>query len=119
MQDICEKVLNINKTENKKVVTRFYFNDLIKKISSYKVKFVPSKFVSFAETTIGKIQFGENLYWLNKSLILNIYECVSSIEMTNSKECEGSLLYRATRDGFGAKAFHSKCGRRENTITLI
>ena len=31
----------------------------------------------------------------------------------------GTLLYRATRDGFNAAAFHSKCDGRPNTVTLI
>jgi hypothetical protein len=30
-----------------------------------------------------------------------------------------SLLYRASRDGFQAKAFHSRCDGRPNTLTLI
>jgi hypothetical protein len=31
----------------------------------------------------------------------------------------GNLLYRATRDGFTASAFHEKCDGKENTITII
>jgi hypothetical protein len=30
-----------------------------------------------------------------------------------------SLLYRGTRDGFGAKDFHSKCDDHPNTLTLV
>ena len=30
-----------------------------------------------------------------------------------------SLLYRATRDGFGAKDFHSKCDNHSNTLTIF
>jgi hypothetical protein len=30
-----------------------------------------------------------------------------------------SLLYRGTRDGFGAKDFHSKCDSYSNTLTLL
>ena len=30
-----------------------------------------------------------------------------------------SLLWRATRDGFGAKAFHSRCDGKTNTLTVI
>lgn len=37
--------------------------------------------------------------------------------MTNSTS--GVLLYRATRDGFTAQAFHSKCDGKPNTITII
>ncbi len=38
-------------------------------------------------------------------------------QMTESKD--GNLLYRATTDGFEAKAFHAKCDGKENTITII
>ena len=37
--------------------------------------------------------------------------------MTNSSK--GELIYRATRDGFTAQAFHSKCDNQGNTISLI
>jgi hypothetical protein len=37
--------------------------------------------------------------------------------MTNSKN--GILLYRGTRDGFTAKAFHEKCDGKANTVTII
>ena len=36
-----------------------------------------------------------------------------------SKSKKGILLYRATRDGFGAKDFHSKCDGKAKTITII
>ncbi len=29
------------------------------------------------------------------------------------------MLYRGTRDGFGVKAFHSKCDGRSNTLTIF
>jgi hypothetical protein len=35
------------------------------------------------------------------------------------EEKEWTLLYRGTRDGFGASDFHSKCDDRRNTVTLI
>ncbi len=65
-------------------------------------------------------QFGyikDNSYWLNNSLILNYEECLSLLEMTNSTK--GNLLYRATRDGFEAQEFHSRCDGKSNTITII
>jgi BTB/POZ domain-containing protein KCTD9 len=80
-----------------------------------KVKFLPGEFLP-NEKVLGELYFKNNL-WLNDSLILNIDECVSLIEMTKSKN--GRLLYRATRDGFTAQAFHSKCDIKGNTITLI
>ena len=33
--------------------------------------------------------------------------------------CKWSLLYRGTRDGFGAKGFHSKCDGHTNTLTVL
>ena len=30
-----------------------------------------------------------------------------------------SLLYRGSRDGFGASAFHSRCDGKSNTVTII
>jgi hypothetical protein len=29
------------------------------------------------------------------------------------------LIYKATRDGFGASSFHSKCDGKANTVTII
>ncbi len=44
-------------------------------------------------------------------------ESVSLVELT--KTSKGNLLYRATRDGFNSKAFHSKCDGKGNTISII
>ena len=52
-----------------------------------------------------------------KSLILNEDEVWSLCEMADFKS--GTLLYRATRDGFDSSAFHSKCDGKANTVTLI
>ena len=51
------------------------------------------------------------------SLILNDGEDLSLSKMFNFKK--ETLLYRATRDGFNAAAFHNKCNGRRNTVTLI
>jgi hypothetical protein len=66
-----------------------------------------------------------NAYWLNmnsfKSHILNGERQMSEL----LKLCEfspndkWSLLYRGTRDGFGAKDFHSKCDGHSNTLTIF
>ena len=55
--------------------------------------------------------------WLNHSAILNNEEHKSLIEITGSTK--GVLLYRASRDGFTADAFHSRCDEKENTITIV
>jgi hypothetical protein len=55
--------------------------------------------------------------WLQSSLILTEEECLSLVQMTLS--LDGTLLYRATRDGFTAEAFHLKCDEKPNTVTII
>ena len=56
--------------------------------------------------------------WIKNSLILtNEDECLPLFKMTRSST--GRLLYRATRDGFTAEAFHLKCDGKENTLTII
>ena len=49
----------------------------------------------------------KKLNWLKDSLILKKEECCSLSKHLYSNN--GELLYRATRDGFTASAFHSKC----------
>ena len=51
------------------------------------------------------------------SLILNDIENLYFSQMTHFKS--SALLYRATRDGFNASAFHRKCDGKPNTVTLI
>ena len=80
----------------------------------FKIRFESSKF-EFNEEQFGDIT--DHKCWLNDSLILYKEESSSLVEMTKSNK--GILLYRATRDGFGAKDFHSKCDGKANTITII
>ena len=79
-----------------------------------KISFNPSKF-EFSKEQFGDIK--DHKCWLNDSLILNTEESLSLIEMSKSKN--GILLYRATRDGFGAKDFHSICDGKAKSITII
>ncbi len=51
------------------------------------------------------------------SLILTQNEELSLKEMLNIKEL--NLVYRASRDGFTAHSFHSKCDGISNTVTII
>ena len=81
---------------------------------------MPSNFL-FDKKKFGEIkaeinEISENC-WLKDSLILNEDEMLSLIQMTGSTN--GKLLYRATRDGFSAQEFHSKCDYQANTITII
>jgi hypothetical protein len=78
---------------------------------------------SFNQEEFGSIKL--NAYWLNlnsfKSQILK-----GERQMTElMKLCEFSpshkwnLIYRGTRDGFGAKDFHSKCDGHSNTMSIL
>ena len=46
----------------------------------------------------------------------NLEEILKNKSLNNKK---WTLLYRASRDGFGASDFHSRCDNKSNTITLI
>jgi len=45
------------------------------------------------------------------------FELINLCEFSPSDKW--SLLYRGTRDGFGAKDFHSKCDGHSNTLTIL
>ena len=51
------------------------------------------------------------------SLILSTAESLQLYQFT--KQSKNVLLYRGSRDGFNAPAFHSKCDNRNNTVTII
>jgi hypothetical protein len=78
-----------------------------------KFQFIPSEFKFSNE------QFGElvNSSWLDSSLILNEEERLFLSQMV--KVSDGNLLYRASRDGFTASAFHSRCDGIADTVTII
>jgi hypothetical protein len=57
------------------------------------------------------------LAWLSTSLILTLHEQNYLSEITHSSN--GTLLYRATRDGFTTEAFHEKCDGKADTVTII
>jgi hypothetical protein len=42
-----------------------------------------------------------------------------SMQSRLSPSVQPKLLWRGTRDGFGAKAFHDRCDRHANTVTVI
>ena len=85
--------------------------------SFLKLEFTPSTFKFI------KDQFGELIIerkeksWLDSSLILTKEEVMILPQLTESKY--GTLLYRATRDGFEGSSFHSKCDGEAKTITII
>ena len=56
--------------------------------------------------------------WLSLSNILSSTELSNLTAMLPSYS-KSVLLYRATRDGFEASAFHSRCDNIPNTVTVI
>jgi hypothetical protein len=66
-----------------------------------------------------------NGYWLNVNsfkgqILKDNQQCSELIDLCEfSPRDKWSLLYRGTRDGFGAKDFHSKCDGRSNTLTIV
>jgi hypothetical protein len=52
------------------------------------------------------------------STILTKNDGISLTQMLNNQP-ETKLVYRATRDGFAASSFHSKCDNISNTVTII
>ena len=79
----------------------------------------------------GKIEFEKNENKLEKSVlgrlvIQNESIILSSEQMTEllnlcqfSPSQKWKLIYRATRDGFGATDFHSKCDSYQNSFVII
>jgi hypothetical protein len=88
-------------------------------------KFKPnlSSFNQEEASLFGSIRL--NACWLNvnsfKSEILtDLKQCLELIDLCDfSPNDKWSLLYRATRDGFGSNDFHSKCDGHSNTLTLL
>jgi hypothetical protein len=80
-----------------------------------KLKFKPSKF-NFHNDHIGSLERKYSC-WLDDSFILNPEECEEIVRITGS--IDGSLIYRATRDGFFSNSFHAKCNGKSNTLAII
>jgi hypothetical protein len=108
-------------------------NDLISEIKSKQqeivkikenlnenIQFTPN--LIFVKETFGKLQL--NSYepgpFRMQSKILTKAETFELIKLCEfSEKDEWTLLYRGSRDGFGAKEFHSKCDGHSNTLTII
>jgi hypothetical protein len=62
-------------------------------------------------------------YWLNSlkgEILTNEQQCLELIKLCEfSPNDKFTLLYRATRDGFGSKYFHSKCDGHPSTLTIL
>jgi hypothetical protein len=66
-----------------------------------------------------------NACWLNVNsfkghILTSVQQYFILIKLCEfSPSDKWSLLYRGTRDGFGAKDFHSKCDGHSNTLTIV
>ena len=57
---------------------------------------------------------------IDSDILKDEQQCSELIELCEfSPDDKWSLLYRATRDGFGAKDFHSNCDGHSNTLTIL
>jgi hypothetical protein len=69
----------------------------------------------------GSIQSDSN--WFNSfqsQILKGEQQCLELIELCEfSPNDKWTLLYRATRDGFGSNDFHSKCDSHSNTLTIL
>ena len=74
----------------------------------------------FDLTSFGSLSLGVNLTNSFESQIVDKVQLIDLIRICefNSND-KWTLLYRGTRDGFGAKDFHSKCDGKSPTLTLI
>ncbi len=77
--------------------------------------------VSFSPDSFGQLHLNEYLNNdLFKSQILSDKKFFDLIKLCEfSSKDKWTLLYRGTRDGFGAADFHSKCVGRKNTLTIL
>ena len=95
--------------------------DDLKASNQFKPNLIP--FNPNKTSCFGQIKL--NGYWLNtnslKSEILKgeqqYLELIKLCEF--SPNDKWTLLYRATRDGFGSDDFHSKCDGQPNTLTIF
>jgi hypothetical protein len=106
--------IKLNKTNQLKVLLKL-LNTFIPNLSSLNQKEETSLF--------GTIRL--NAYWLNRNplkseILTNNQQSFELIYLCKfSPNDKWSLLYRGTRDGFGAKDFHSKCDSQSNTLTIL
>ena len=87
-------------------------------------KIVGDQSIQFVPNTRQTIQFesagGHFDTGTIDSSILNTYNLEDSlVQLCKLNDKQFKLLYRATRDGFGASDFHAKCDNLPNTLTVI
>jgi hypothetical protein len=69
------------------------------------------------DESIRRLRFANSVSSIHR-LESNIVETIPSI-FKDFETKSWRLLYRGTRDGFGASDFHSKCDQQSNTVTII
>jgi hypothetical protein len=77
---------------------------------------------TFSQDSFGQLRLNEysSITDLFKSKILSGNQPSELVKLCEfSLKDKWTLLYRGTRDGFGAKDFHSKCDNHNNTLTII
>jgi hypothetical protein len=76
--------------------------------------------LSFSQDSFGKLRLNEYTIEPFKSQILSGKQLLDLIKVCEfSLKDKWTLLYRGTRDGFGADDFHSKCDNHNNTLTIV
>jgi len=67
-----------------------------------------------------KLNGYSDLYSLKSEILRDEQQCLELVKLCEfSPNDKWSLLYRATRDGFGSDDFHSKCDDHSNTLTIL
>ena len=85
-------------------------------IRDQKVEFKPSTRGIQIEVICGHLEASPII----DSTIISDYTMASHlIKLCKLSDKQFKLLYRASRDGFGASAFHSKCDNQTKTLTVI
>ena len=82
-----------------------------------------SLFDQAEETSLfGSIKFNQysNTNLFKSQILTNEQQSIELIDLCEfSPNDKWSLLYRATRDGFGSDVFHSRCNWHSNTLTIL
>jgi hypothetical protein len=96
-----------------------YQNECTKEESYLKSSYKFKPFVRFNQKLFGQLHSISGEYRF-KSEILTCqqpFELIKLCEFTQMDKFK--LLYRASKDGFGSKDFHSKCDGKANTLTIL
>ena len=112
-----EKIKELEVELNEKIrKVREHQNELI----SIRIHLKSNNFQPNDQETFGVLTLNE---FSNDLALSSILSRVQSNELTQlcefSLKDKFTLLYKANRDGFGAKDFHLKCDGHENTLTIL